>query len=153
MMLFLALALTMATALPVPRKGEQYFDNLDINGDGIITLHEADHGLSVASIFSAMDADCDGFITRGQILFYMREFVEAFDTLDLNGDGFLTVQEAETATTIGRVFAFFDTNADGQLERWEAERLINLIVLLQDAAAAQGTACATTPSPNHGQGH
>ncbi|XP_035686305.1 calcium-dependent protein kinase 16-like [Branchiostoma floridae] len=146
MMLFLALVLSVATAMPAPRKGEEYFDTLDTNTDGIITLHEAEHELTVASIFSAMDADCDGFITRGQILFYFREFVEAFDGLDLNGDGFLTVQEAETATTIGRIFAFFDTNADGQLERWEADRLIQLIVQLQSAAAAQGTACAT-PGP------
>ncbi|CAH1262496.1 uncharacterized protein [Branchiostoma lanceolatum] len=148
MMLFLALALSVATALPVPRKGEEYFDQLDINSDGIITLHEADHGLSVAAIFGAMDADCDGFITRGQILFYVREFVEAFDRLDLNGDGYLTVQEAETATDIGRIFAFFDINADGQLTPQEADRLIQLIIQLQAAAAAQGTACQTTPGPN-----
>ncbi|XP_066281633.1 uncharacterized protein [Branchiostoma lanceolatum] len=145
MMLFWALALTVATTLPAPgatQDPQGYFDNLDINGDGFITLHEAEHGLTVHALFTAMDADCDGVITLAQINFYMPEFVPVFNNLDLDGNQSVTDQEAQAATSIAGVFTFFDTNADGLLERPEAQRLIDVINRLAAAAADLGnTAC------------
>ncbi|XP_035686292.1 uncharacterized protein LOC118422696 [Branchiostoma floridae] len=142
MMLLLALVLSVATALPARRQTQDIFNNLDINSDGAVTLHEAEHQLTVGSIFTALDADCDGVVTMDQVNFYMPDMVAVLSPLDLDGNQSLTSQEAQTATTIGNIFNFFDVNDDGLLERPEAARLIELITRLQAAAAAQGnTGC------------
>ncbi|MBC7160593.1 MAG: hypothetical protein H5U26_00595 [Immundisolibacter sp.] len=81
---------TEAQALPPIAKR---FDELDANGDGKLTAEETRK--SAQDRLRAADANQDGFIDRAEAEASLPRVAKAFDRLDGNADGKLSVEEVQ----------------------------------------------------------
>lgn len=81
---------TEAQALPPIAKR---FDELDANGDGKLTAEETRK--SAQDRLRAADANQDGFIDRAEAEASLPRVAKAFDRLDANADGKLSVEEVQ----------------------------------------------------------
>lgn len=96
------------------------FDRADANGDGKVTLAEAD--AVKAERMAGMDANDDGYVTFEEAKAHRQALREErararFAQLDTNGDGKVSVAEAEAPADAHaeKLFARFDSNGDGAI--------------------------------------
>ena len=106
--------------------GAACFQELDKNGDGVISKKEFDAFHNAQ--FRAMDANKDGKITHEEMDGVQRKemepcevsFDQRFDESDVNHDGALSKDEAEIGMpALFAHFGEFDTNKDGKISKGE----------------------------------
>ena len=112
--------------------GLMAFDQLDTDGDGVLSPAEQEAGRKAA--FARMDVDGDGYLTeadRATMKEKMDEKKQAFRekmeekradhqaALDENGDG--KISEAEFLAEQGKMQAMADADGDGSITKAEAE--------------------------------
>lgn len=106
------------------------------NGQGMM------HGTMGSGMFSEMDSNGDGVVSKGEYVdFYSRQF----DAMDANKDGKLTLDEMNaghkmatdnSATShLDILFNAADTNHDGYLDRKEAEAMPMLSMYFDEVDA------------------
>lgn len=129
--LAMALALPLAAAADAPARGWQGlgFEDLDRNGDGVITREAFDQFR--AERLAAIDADGDGFITREEFRAHHGARAAAraknradrmFDRLDGAGSGRIPLEGlAERRTPGTGLFERMDSDGDGVVSRDEFE--------------------------------
>lgn len=97
---------------------------LDADGDRLISLAEAQAGApDLASRFSKVDADRDGFLSVDEVIAaqpardvrMVRNMDQDFSTADANADGMLTRAEAEKMPIVSELFGEMDRDADGRV--------------------------------------
>ncbi|MEM7704741.1 MAG: hypothetical protein AAF358_04265 [Pseudomonadota bacterium] len=162
---FLVIALTVLTTMPaLAQTGSGVADRtpLDADGDRMVSQDEflAARLARAERRFDRLDRDDDGQITEADLADRpeppdvdreaLRACVEdalgielpeppepgsRFDTIDLNGDGAITLEEALTSAEDRAVERFMnlDENADGQLERSEVRRPLRRAARLRQA--------------------
>lgn len=114
----------MAQDAPPPgQRGERMWEELDANGDGLITLSEMD--ARHREMFSAADANGDGAISKDEMKAHMREThagMRAKMMGDENGDGVVTRAEFDKHSS--ERFGELDRNGDGEIsaEEFDAAR-------------------------------
>lgn len=99
------------------------FQSLDIDGDKLISLAEAQAGSPrLAERFISLDANQDGFLSADELVVVheMRKAVrfdmdKTFAAADANADGMLTRAEAEDMPIVSDFFDEIDENADGHV--------------------------------------
>jgi Ca2+-binding EF-hand superfamily protein len=120
-------ALGVAIAAPHGHRdghGRFVFEQADANGDGQVTLAEAD--AAKAERMAGMDADSDGYITFEEARAHRQALREErararFARLDANADGKVSVAEIEARADehAMKMFERLDRNADGAIAREE----------------------------------
>lgn len=102
------------------------FERFDSNGDGRIGMDEFSDVHMIR--FYTLDMDSDGEIFRDEFVFMrgMRgvpgdRAEEAFERLDRDGNGRLSVKEFEASR--GSTFAMLDLNGDGDLSQVEVSQV------------------------------
>ncbi len=132
----LASAALLAVAAPGgpegPGPAAQRFKQADTNGDGMISREEAKALPRLAKHFDEIDANHDGQISADE----MRAFHETmrgkhmthsgafFKKLDTDGDGRISLAEAQVAPRLAAHFEEIDANKDGfiTMEEMKAAR-------------------------------
>lgn len=102
----------------------RFFNRLDTNGDGVITVDEFGSGRLDA--LRSADIDGDGVLSQDELFAYVQE--RAFRRqaermarfLDIDGDGIATLEEIETYQA--KRFALLDRNNDGEVSPDELRR-------------------------------
>lgn len=91
------------------------FQQIDTNGDGVISPAEANAYPPLAQNFRRVDSNGDGNINPNEwkAATTFLSPTPGFDAYDLNGDGFITEQEADSAPQGGLQSMFDDVDADG----------------------------------------
>ncbi len=141
----LSVALPAAAFGPGGNRGMERpaFSELDLNGDGQLTLEELE-GQAEAR-FASHDTDGDGLLSRDELVASAMERVEAgvdarLERFDDNEDGMLSANELDDIRPRGpnpeRMFGRMDADDDGIVTEAEFE----------EAAAQMG-------QRRHGQGH
>jgi Ca2+-binding EF-hand superfamily protein len=113
---------------PPPGKGN-WFADADIDGDGKLSVGEANANASVAARFGTIDANADGYVTteeyrvfytgtqsQGEVHAQAHSAVVTRDVwmkLDSNDDGKLSSSEVSANSTISGAFSAMDSNGDG----------------------------------------
>lgn len=104
-----------------------FFERLDTNKDGRVALAEAE--AAAQQFFDKLDANKDNEVTsreadEGTRVMREEELAGRFKTLDKNGDGRLTLEEAKVPVTF---FERLDTNHDkvATLEEFQAVAKLN----------------------------
>jgi hypothetical protein len=113
---------------PPPGKGN-WFADADIDGDGKLSVGEANANASVAARFGTIDANADGYVTteeyrvfytgtqsQGEVHAQAHSAVVTRDVwmkLDSNDDGKLSSGEVSANSTISGAFSAMDGNGDG----------------------------------------
>ena len=107
------------------RVAEVNFEQLDFNGDGVVSQREAEAvPPSLHETFDRVDADGDSNVSQAEYeaarlnLLGQSEFA-AFDT---DGDGVIDEQEAEDDMALSEDFDSIDIDSDGMLSDQEFER-------------------------------
>ncbi len=102
------------------------FEQLDTNGDGMITLEEVQ--AKAGNKFAETDTNGDGFLDVEELTAAAerergRMIERLMEKKDTNGDGMLS-QEEMAPRNPERLFERADTNGDGSisLEEWEAAK-------------------------------
>ncbi|WP_417669415.1 EF-hand domain-containing protein [Roseibium sp.] len=111
---------------PGPHKGGKFgrkgakrlLGQFDLNEDGVITQAEIDE--AVAARFAEADSNSDGHVDLTEFKFGFAERtkdmqVRAFQRLDADGDGTVTIDEFNTMSD--RMFSRLDRDGNGELER------------------------------------
>lgn len=103
------------------------FDEIDINGDGVISQREAAAmPMSLNEAFGTIDADGDGNVSPVEYTAGRTNLLQSvdFSSLDTDGDGVLDPGETEESPSIGEAFERIDTDQDGLIgeEEYEAAR-------------------------------
>ncbi|XP_035694163.1 uncharacterized protein LOC118428258 isoform X1 [Branchiostoma floridae] len=112
-------------------------DQMDTNGDQILSRDEVLNALTLTQVLVAADDDNDGAFTQQQIENVFG--AQNFQILDDNMDGVVSFGEFRKVFDLGDVFDFFDSDADGVLTGVEQNSIIgvyNLILNLRDAIPA-----------------
>jgi len=97
------------------------FDELDKNGDGVITRDE--FGPKILELFDKLDADKDGKVTQEEVKQYAdahqqgRDPDKLFTRLDKNADG--TLVKEEMPSKMQARFTNMDANTDGKVTKEE----------------------------------
>lgn len=121
------LVMAPALAQDAPPPGG-HFSGLDTDGDGALSLAEAEAGAPrLAANFASLDADGDGLVTRAEMQASRERFredrgqraEERFSALDTDGDGALSVAEAAAAPGLAKNFERLDADGDGALTHGE----------------------------------
>jgi len=88
---------------------------LDKDGDGKISLAEAQAAPRFAQRFAQIDANSDGFVTRDELKAARQAQAQArFQKIDTDGDGKISLAEAQAnAPRLAEHFAQVDANQDG----------------------------------------
>jgi Ca2+-binding EF-hand superfamily protein len=119
---------TSAFADSAASGGTKKFQALDIDGDRMISLAEAQAGApELASRFSKIDANQDGLLSIDEVIagrparnvVFARDMQKDFAAADVNADGTLTRAEAEEMPIVSDFFSEMDGNADGQVTQDE----------------------------------
>jgi len=109
-----------------PAPGSRMLERFDANGDGVISQAEVD--AYRAARFAEMDSDGDGLVSQEEATAYReqkraerraRRGRHGFDRLDVNGDGYLSLEEMDAAP--GPRIMRLDTNNDGVVDAEELE--------------------------------
>jgi Ca2+-binding EF-hand superfamily protein len=108
--------------------GANKFQALDIDGDHLISLAEAQAGApELASRFSNIDSNQDGLLSIDEVIAdqparkvrFARDMQKDFAAADVNGDGMLTRTEAAEMPIVSDFFGEMDGNADGHVTQDE----------------------------------
>lgn len=113
-----------------PRSPEIVFEELDLNGDGAITLEEMT-GAGDAR-FAEADANGNGTLDRDELLARAQERAERgvdrmIERVDANGDGALSqeemanMREGRRGPNPARMFERIDADGDGSISQGEFE--------------------------------
>lgn len=113
-----------------PRRGGQQqrpsFEQLDANGDGMVTLEEMQN--SAQAKFNESDTNGDGQLSVDELTAAAerersRMIERLMEKKDTNGDGMLSLEEMAPPNA-GRLFERADADGDGaiSLEEWEAAK-------------------------------
>jgi Ca2+-binding EF-hand superfamily protein len=97
---------------------------LDQNGDGMISRDEAAAHPRLAQSFDQLDANHDGVLSREELRAghhsgHRSGHHGRHASLDTNGDGSISRDEAKTAPRLAEKFDAIDANKDGTLTRDE----------------------------------
>ncbi len=100
---------------------EQMFEEVDANGDGLITAAEIEAAREAR--FAEMDSNGDGFVTAEEIAAFAddrrgKRAARMIERLDANDDGKLSAEEMATRGP-GRMLERLDANGDGALSKEE----------------------------------
>lgn len=122
--LLFPVVLALASCQTTPPAGPDRFAAADHNGDGRLSRDEV-NDYFVAGIFTERDRDGDGYITQAEWNPEMKAAeVKEFKARDLNGDGRVSLAEAQAYArkkgVYDEAFAEADTNRDGFVSREEA---------------------------------
>ncbi len=106
-----------------------WFNELDTNGDGQITLDELREAGKEPSEYQKYDRNGDGVITADEVLRYLKKPLPNglppwFQELDKNGDGKITFEEWSEGGKEPDDFRKFDRNGDGIITVDEAARTL-----------------------------
>ena len=91
------------------------FQDLDLNGDGVVSRREADASRrSLREMFTDVDADQDGNVSRAeyQAATYNLLQKSKFEDADTDGDGVIDRREAERNPILNAHFDRMDINDD-----------------------------------------
>ncbi len=143
----LGLMIPMALAAPLmaqdrggPDGPRMVFEEIDLNGDGAVTLEELQ--AMPQARFANADTDGDGLLTRDELIAAGQDRVargvdRMIERADANGDGAVSLeemaelQEGRRGPNPSRMFGRMDANGDGQIteeefqaaaERWMERR-------------------------------
>jgi Ca2+-binding EF-hand superfamily protein len=103
------------SAIAGERPQSAWFDALDYNNDGGISLNELKAARNEK--FYLLDINRDKVITPNEVV-GSKTWNKRFIRLDTDANGFVNLAEFETMAA--NVFSFFDKNADGQITSYEA---------------------------------
>jgi len=109
--------------------GKNWFNDLDADADGQLSVTEANGNAGVHANFGTIDANADGYVTmdeyreyftssksQGEVHAQAHSAVVTRDVwtkLDANSDGKLSSSEVTGNTTISGAFSAMDSNGDG----------------------------------------
>ncbi|MEP2784539.1 MAG: EF-hand domain-containing protein [Pseudoruegeria sp.] len=120
---------TVAEAKKGPRhhgKEAMTFEQMDTNGDGIITAE--DLVAKQAERFATLDADGNGEVSAEELIAHAKSENEErmqkqsermIEHMDENDDGVLSAEEMSGKDRGERMFKHFDTNEDGEISEEE----------------------------------
>lgn len=98
------------------------FEEVDINGDGVISVREAAAmPVSLKEAFGTIDTDGDGNVSMAEYRAGRTNLLQNadFTALDTDDDGVIDAQEAADMPVLSKAFDRIDTNADGLLSQDE----------------------------------
>lgn len=119
---------------PPPEQGQKHFEEVDINGDGVIASSEFEENKTAK--FAEADANRDGQLSYDEALAMFKERAEAmgreerrgagkggkgkmFSVLDIDGDGLVSFEEFSVMGD--RRYKDMDANLDGEVTLLEAK--------------------------------
>jgi Ca2+-binding EF-hand superfamily protein len=111
-----------------PSPARAPFKALDIDGDRMVSLAEAQQGApQLASRFNELDGDKDGLLSIDEVLAgqpirshrITRDMQADFTAADADGDGMLTSAEAADMPIVSEFFGEMDANKDGYVTKDE----------------------------------
>jgi Ca2+-binding EF-hand superfamily protein len=98
------------------------FDEVDINGDGVISEREAAAmPISLREGFGDVDADADSNVSPVEYQAAQVILLEgvSFGTVDRDGDGVISQREAQGVAPLAEVYDTVDTDEDGLISQEE----------------------------------
>jgi Ca2+-binding EF-hand superfamily protein len=132
-MLALLLVLAGCTDTNQPSAEVPSFADLDTDGDHVLSQREAAAVPELANVFAVADADLDGRLSVAE---FSQATIEGttvspenasgplFSVVDRDGDGAITLAEADTVPEVRDNFASFDTDKNGQLNSQEYRNVV-----------------------------
>lgn len=102
--------------------GDLSFDEVDINGDGVVSQREAaSMPVSLNEAFDTIDADSDGNVSPVEYQAARTNLLQSsdFGSLDTDGDGVIGAKEAGELPTLSESYDRVDTDADGLISEEE----------------------------------
>jgi Ca2+-binding EF-hand superfamily protein len=110
-----------------PTAGSRPSQGLDINGDGLITLDEAQVHPRFAARFGEIDANNDGQLDQAEMNSHREQMraekrahaEERWKAADKDGDGLISRDEAAGMPRMSSHFDQLDANTDGRVSREE----------------------------------
>jgi len=125
--------------IPPKEEGMKIFDQLDMNGNGMLSLAELDRGIvesypqynhkpAIMAAYKSADRSEDGYVTRGEFGYFLRyihyynHLWSLFESLDADGDRRISREEFKKVASVlpmsedpDVVFDKVDTNKGGMI--------------------------------------